>query len=39
MMRLLVAAEGLTEVNFVTQLLKPHLEGSVPADSRSVHRT
>jgi hypothetical protein len=30
MTRLLVAAEGLTEVNFVTQLLKPHLEGRAP---------
>lgn len=30
MTRLLVASEGLTEVNFVTQLLKPHLEGSTP---------
>jgi len=30
MRRLLVAAEGLTEVNFVTQLLKPHLETRAP---------
>jgi len=30
MRRLLVAAEGLTEVNFVTQLLKPHLERRAP---------
>jgi hypothetical protein len=30
MTRLLVMAEGLTEVNFVTQLLKPHLEKRAP---------
>jgi hypothetical protein len=30
MRRLLIAAEGLTEVNFVTQLLKPHLEAPDP---------
>jgi len=30
MRRLLIAAEGLTEVNFVTQLLKPHLEEPDP---------
>jgi len=30
MTRLMVLAEGLTEVNFVTQLLKPHLEGPAP---------
>ena len=33
MRRLLIAAEGLTEVNFVTQLLKPHLEDR---DSRAI---
>jgi hypothetical protein len=30
MTRLLVAAEGLTEVNFVTQILKPYLEERAP---------
>jgi hypothetical protein len=30
MTRLLVMAEGLTEVNFVTQILKPHLEARKP---------
>ncbi len=30
MTRLLIVAEGLTEVNFVTQVLKPHLEGRAP---------
>ena len=30
MTRLLVVSEGLTEVNFVAQVLKPHLEGRAP---------
>jgi len=30
MTRLLVVAEGLTEVNFATQLVKPHLEEQAP---------
>ena len=31
MTRLYVVAEGATEFNFVRQILKPHLEGALPA--------